>query len=220
MSADGDSGKDGRPDPRQLSASGLDESQLSAEDLQALHAAVVLRSAPLGMAAKLHTLAQDDLQAGRPEPIPRGAAPAAGAIRALKLRIAPLPDKVRLKRLNTALPTPRYRRDERVARALPVVRKRLIIGELSSEQEHALARGLREQFGVDLSGWRVAAVFAHVPPEAKGAIVVDPELRWAAFSLPRGLPPQKCQAGYYLVVLTETDVEDSAGKTRKLLLRL
>lgn len=194
-------GVSGTPAPRRQpdTASGMHEDQLAAEDLARLREAVVLRSVTVG------------LRIGEPQAIDPGLALRSS----VRLAIAPLPKRARIKRLGLKQRTATVRRDLPRALAQPVRRRRLLLGELNDEQEKLLYRQLYEQYGPQAREFEVAAVFAHVPPEAARSVRIAPDLRSLLFVLPADVSPRGIEAGHYMVVLREKH-----GKTSTALVRL
>lgn len=189
------------PRRRELdTASGLDEKQIDKDDLEALCAMVVL-----------HTL-----KPGADPPPPIAQVPLElSAARSVKLRLTPLPTKAATARLK--LPEPRLRLVRALALALEqqVRRARRDEDELPSATLKALYKAMYEKYGAEAKQLTVDAVFPHIPPEAKASIVVDPQLGWAAFKPPPGVPLARLSAGCYLVILRAP-----GGETRRVIFRL
>lgn len=190
--------------------SGLHEHEIDPADLARLQAAFVCRSVdpagdpPDGWAGpeldsgQIHTAGLD-----------------IGTPRALKLRIAPLPRRARVRPLKQQPPDVTIRRG--LARMLeqPIRRRRTPLGELSPAQQKALFRRLYEKYGELANGLHVQALFAHIPPEAAHSIELANDLRSLQFALPPDVSPRGVREGFYLVILSA-----AAGETRNLLLRL
>lgn len=203
---------DTRPVPP-LTASGLDEAQLDPADLQALRDAVKLRTCGLEAGATFRRLEDfhPELQLAGLHFVECGLLP----LQALALRLAPLPRQAAVRRLAWREPQAVVRHATALAQQQPVRRSRLRPDDLPPAQLKALLAAMYKKYGPEAGELEIAAVFAHVPPEAKAAIGIDPALRWAAFTLPAGTTPQAAHAGYYLVVLRAKNNE-----TRKVLFRL
>lgn len=194
-------GRTGSPDDKPLgdTASGLHEEQIAAEDLASLRDAVVLRTVNPAITPAVPI---------RVEP---GIKPRSG----LRLAVAPLPGKPRVKRLKPDVGKAVIRRDLRRALTQPIGRRNLLIGQLNSAQEKQLYRQLYEQYGEEARRLEVAAVYAHVPPEATHSARVTDDLRSLYFILPPEVSPRGIEGGHFLVVL-----RDPHGKTSTALLRL
>ncbi|GEM_PF-2288949 len=180
-------------------ASGLHEDQIAAEDLARLREAVVLRTI------------SPAITPAEPRRVEPGITPRSG----LRLAVAPLPGKPRIRRLKPELGKAAVRRDLRRALTQPIGRRNLLIGELRREQERQLYRRLYEQYGEEARRLEVAAVYAHVPPEATYSARVTDDLRSLYFILPPDVSPRGIESGHFLVVL-----RDPHGKTSTALLRL
>ena len=180
-------------------ASGLHEEQIAAEDLARLRDAVVLRTVNPAIAP------------AAPSRVEPGIKPRSG----LRLAVAPLPGKPRVKRLKPDVGKAVVRRDLRRALTQPIRRRNLLIGELSNAQEKQLYRQLYEQYGEEARQLQVAAVYAHVPSEATHSARVTDDLRSLYFILPPDVSPRGVKGGQFLVVL-----RDPHGKTSTALLRL
>jgi hypothetical protein len=196
-----------------LTASGLDESQIDAADLKALRGSVRLRSLPLDMAVATTKLAA--WECALPSGSLRSIEPGCATPRKFALRIVPLPHKAVIRRLAQQTPSARLMRDLPLALRQPVRRRRIRPDDLPEAMLKTLFTKLFEKYGEQARQMEITAVFPHVPPEAAGAITVDPALAWAAFELPAGVAPGKARAGFYLIVLSAPE-----GETRKVLLRL
>jgi hypothetical protein len=199
---------------REGTASGLDEAQIDAADLRALHDAVKLRQLAPGVEVQCRALAGWEARLASALRLRAVSAPLA-APRSLRLRFAPLPRSVRVRRLSRALPNLRLRRGLRLALVQPVLRQRLRPDDLPEAQLKALLKALYEKCGAEARQLEIVAAFAHIPPEAVGSISVDPTLRAASFTMPDGLSAAEAQAGHYLAFL-----RNPAGETRMVLLRL
>jgi hypothetical protein len=211
MARQDEPGGAGRDAP--LTASGLDETQIDAADLKALREMVRLRSLTPGITVPTAKLA------GWECVLPPGSIsliePGCTAPRTLTLRIVSLPRKATLRRLAPPAPQVRLQRGLPLAQRQPVLRRKLRPDSLPEEMLKSLYTKLFEKYGDQARRMKVAAIYPHVPPEAAGAISVDPALAWAAFELPAGMAPGKARAGFFLIVLSTP-----GGETRKVLLRL
>jgi hypothetical protein len=185
--------------PSHDTASGLHEEQIAAEDLARLRDAVVLRAVNPAIAP------------ASPNRMAPGITPRSG----LRLAVAPLPGKPRVRRLRPEAGKAVIRRDLRRALTQPIQRRNLLIGELNAAQEKQLYRQLYEQYGEEARQLQVAAVYAHVPSEATHSARVTEDLRSLYFILPPDVSPRGIKGGQFLVVLRDPD-----GKTSTALLRL
>ena len=217
MTQDGDSGRthgtgSGKRFP-DSTASGLDESQLAAQDLEALRAAVNIQTLETSLAVRTHVLDAETIE--RPKLRVHRAQLDLSQATAVKLSIAPLPHAARLKRLLPPAPRLKVRPALDFAQRQPVVRRALQPSDYTTDFEQRVSAALARHLGTEAQQWRTDAVFAQIPPEARGGITIDPRLRWAAFVLPAGMPVHQAQEGYFLIALSSP-----ADQTRRLLLRL
>lgn len=201
----------GRSEPP--TASGLDEAQIDAADLQVLRDLVRLHTIAPGMAVAATALA--GWECAMPPGRIKHVEPGCPAPRRLGLRIVPLPHQAAIRRLPQPKLAVRLKHGLPLALRQPVRRRRLRLDDLPPEMLKSMFTKLYEKYGEQARHMEIAAVFPHVPPEAANAISVDPALAWAAFELPAGVAPGKARAGFYLIVLSTPE-----GETRKVLLRL
>ncbi len=193
--------------------SGLDETQIDPADLRALRDAVVLRTCDLEASATVTQLR--DFELVFPPECLRQVEPGFSALRALALRIVPLPRQIKAQRLALNEPQLKLRRDLPLALKQPVRRPKLRPDDLPPGKQKALFTALYNKYGPQARELEVQAVFAHVPPEAKDALMLESTLNWAAFTLPPGLAVHQARADFYLVVLS-----GPGNETRKVLFRL
>jgi len=205
---------DNPPDggPENMTVSGLREQEIDPKDL-----------AELRSSCRLHSL---DIKSGAGLPVSwvePGLLPEwvntaeleIGAPRSLKLRIVPLPKKAKVRRLRIAPPRVPVNRGLPLMLEQPVTRNRMLMGELGEGQHKTLFKKIFEKYGEMADRLHVAAVFAHIPPEAARSIELDPDLRSLRFTLPTDVSPRGMTEGYYLVVL-----HGDPGETKNLLVRL
>lgn len=209
-----ESSKTHKSDPL-ANASGLDESQIDARDLQALRDACKVRSLALEMRSAISRLASSQRHAKEQPHAPRRAELGLPRAKPLRLRIAQLPAQAVCRQFDLSPARPRVRRNLNLARRVPVGRRRFHPDELPGVQLKALFRALYQHFGEEARQLEVLAIFPHIPPEAKGSVSVSSDLKWAHFVLPRRFPAHKALPGRYLVVL-----RDAGNETREVLIRL
>lgn len=188
-----------RDRPVAETSSGLHEDQIDDADIARLRAAAILRSVNLSVSP------------GHLSRIEPGVTVRSG----LRLAIAPLPTKTRVRRANPKADKAVIRRDLRRALAQPVRRRRLLPDQLDSQQQQELYRQLYEQLGERARQLDVAAVFAHIPREAAQSARLADDLRSLYFVLPPDVSPRGVKAGHFLVVL-----RDSSDQTSTALVRL
>lgn len=196
---------------RLVSASGLDERQIAAEDIAALQALFVPIEAKLGVLAQNYSLDLEslglaqlpgicDIALGVPEPRP------------LRIKIAPLPKIPRPKLLAIKVPRLRFCRDLHTAMLQPIRRKKLGLSMLTDGQQANMSRELLKKFGPSANKMYLLAAFAHIPPDCAKSIRLDPDLRYATF-VPKS--NSSSRKGFYLLVL-----EGPGNQTEKVLVRL
>ncbi|MCH7472275.1 hypothetical protein IIA79_04915 [bacterium] len=135
--------------------------------------------------------------------------------RLLRLRVASLPNKTRIRRLVVGGEKLRLADGLAVALERPLRRGRIFPGDLGPAAQKALNQALHDKFGDKAAAMEVTALFPNIPPEAVGGITVDPSLSFATFVLPRDAPPRQARSGFHLVVLQE-----GSDRTRMMLFRL
>ena len=207
-------GGNSKPENRGLSlvsASGLDERQIAAEDIVALQALFVPIQAKLDLASPTCCLDFDglgldqpieicEIALGVPEPRP------------LKIKVEPLPKLRQPKRLALTPPRLRIRRNLALALQQPIRRKKLRLGMLTADQQENMSRELFKKFGPAAKTLYLVAAFAQIPPESAKSISLDQHLRYATF-IPAA--NKKNRPGYFLLIL-----EGQNNKTEKVLVRL
>ena len=187
-----------RDDPERT-ASGLREGEIDPGDLAALREACVLNTP--GFSLPTPEVHSAELEIGAPQP--------------LKLKIAPLPRRAKINRVNLDPPRPRINRGLPLAMEQPITRHRMLIGDLSEGQCKSLFKKIYDRYGPLAEELHVMAVFAQVPPEAARTIELAPDLRTLRFTIPPDVSPRTIKEGFHLAVL-----EGAGGQTRNLLVRL
>jgi len=194
--------------------SGLDETQINAEDLARLREACQLvrllpaevvgdapDTAPLDLGLVDLTFHSVELVVS--EPVSQ------------RIRVAPLPRRSRIHRAVLPVGMVRVRRGLRLALRQPIRRCKLRLGELSAAQEKELYRQLFSKYGGQAQEMTVQAVFAHIPPEAAKNARISDDLSNLYFRFPANVTPRGAKGGHYLVV-----VSDERHRTRSVLFRL
>lgn len=196
---------------RLVSASGLDERQIAAEDIAALQALFVPIEAKLGVGAQNYSLDLESLGLAQPPgicDIPLGVPEP----RPLRIKVEPLPKIRRPKRLPVKAPRLRFHKDLQSCMKQPIRRRKLRLSMLTEEQQANMSRELQKKFGPGANELNLVAAFAHIPPESAKTIRLDQDLRYATF-VPTGSSRNK--TGYFLLIL-----EGKENKTEKVLVRL
>jgi len=184
-----------RPEP---SASGLHEADIAAEDLAEIRSRFKLASLELGITAETNELQTDMVPAA-----------------AQRMRVVQLPDKVRIRKHKLPKHSAIYKQDIPAALRVPIQRERINQHDLSLDQANSLRQSIVERFGPEAPVMLIEAIYPHVPPEAAQSVRVEPSLAKISFSWPGKLKVTKARAGFYLVILRDTE-----SKRFQLLLRL
>lgn len=205
----------GKPPPdKKRTASGLDESQLDPSDLEALRKAVVLKHFPLEAQAAMRQPAAWRV-ASLDAAALHAVSVAIGEARPLKLRIAPLPTRTKLRKLPLPPLRATMRSDLEAALRQPVRRPRILPETLPRPLYKELHRQLYAKYGEQARELIIAAVFPQVPPEVAPTLKVQHELDFAVFRVPEGVSAARLQKDCYLVILRAP-----GGETRNVILRL
>lgn len=202
-------------DEGHLTASGLDESQIDAADLELLHGALRLKAATPDMVCDVYRHSAGFIEPGLLKEQVHGIEPGLEVPASHKLHIVELPHVVKTHKLRLPQAKPRLHKDLPLAWGQPIRRQRIYPGDLPREVGKALYEAMFRKYGEKAKAMDVAAVFAHIPPECAQSIKLEADLGGARFTLPDSLSLRKARSGYYLVV-----IEQAGGKTRNVLFRL
>ncbi|MCB1217333.1 hypothetical protein KDL44_08060 [bacterium] len=197
------------------SLSGLDESAIDAEDLDALHASFRFAAIQSGLEARIRVMSTERMQTQVAESfssVALGISPPAAQRRGLLGLKAASP----WQQLKIPVSRLRVQSDVELAREEPVARPRHFADELPRELAAEMFRQVYEQCD-DCDEEReleVVGVYHDIPPECAASIVLEEGLHHARFT-PSASGNGRYTAGYSLVAL-----RTESGKLRRLLLRL
>lgn len=204
------------PDPEQpRTASGLDETELDPRDMDELRGQFRFTRAEHESSAGVATLAGWELPPALDKSQLAITALAIPSVRAERMRMAPLPGKVRTATVRIDQPRVRMQRDLALALAMPIRRPRVAAGELTRAEQDAVNSAVVKKYGSAARNLTLAGVFREVPPEAAKSVRLDEALRFCQFTLPPGTNVARLQSGYALVIAT-----GDSGKTYPALARL
>jgi hypothetical protein len=189
---------------RERAASGLDESQIESADIEKLHAAFVPRKQQL----KLHTSANTlDPEFFSSKSFGLQSRKVSGIgfedPQTVKLRIAPLPTRVKVRRQKLRPLKLRPVNGLSLMREQPVSRLPLPVRKLDPEMARELFRKLFEKFGKAAERCEVLAVYRGVPPAAAKSIQVEPGPGSLQFLVPGKL--RGSGIGYCAVIYADPD---------------
>ncbi|MEZ5339558.1 MAG: hypothetical protein R3F46_15010 [bacterium] len=197
------------------SLSGLDESAIDAEDLEALHAGFRFCALPAMLDVRIRVMAAEQMRmqvAGSFSSVALGISPPAAQRRGLLGFGAASP----WQQLKIPVSRLRMLTDLESAREEPVARPRHFADELPRELAAEMFRQIYEQCD-DCDEEReleVVGVYHDIPPECAASIVLEEGLHHALFT-PSASRNGRYASGYSLVAL-----RTESGKLRRLLLRL
>lgn len=196
-------------------ASGLHERDIDPADLAALQAQFTFSSIAPGVATEVEVIGGWQLPQGLDKRAVQTAALAIAEVKSARMRLAPLPDRVRVHHERLGELRPKLHRDLAPALAQPIRRDRTSLELLSKAEEQAVLKAVVAKYGSAAKQLRVQGIFREVPLEAAKSVRLDDSLRFCVFTLPPGVPVHKLHSGYALVVTV-----GESGKTYPLLVRL
>lgn len=196
-------------------ASGLDPTQLAAEDIAPVEALFAPRRLPVDDAFPFAAQAVDPQEAGPHSITARAVELGLHAPRSLRLRIEPLPHRATLHRTQFRQPRLVLRRGLDPVLRVPLSRRRLSLHDLSDEQGKAIVRAIFKKYGEEAHGLHLEAVYPEVPAELAASVRLAPGGQAALISIPPGFTPAQASAGCWLVELSTPE-----GATRRTIFRL
>lgn len=203
------------PAPAAISASGLDTTQIASDDLAALHAQFTFSSVTPGVALDSKVLEGWQLPAGLGKTEVQSAALAIAEVRSARMKLAPLPDRVRCQHLRLQDMHAKLHRDLAPALAQPIRRDRVAAHNLSKDELLAVNKALLAKYGGAAKVLKLEGIYREIPLEASKSVRLDESLRFCVFNLPAGTAVQRLHTGYTLIVAS-----GDSGKTYPLLVRL
>jgi hypothetical protein len=202
------------PDQADHTASGLDETQIAANDLAELQAQFRFNSAVPGIGIQLGSALDWQLPTGLAKAQVQTAVLAMSEVRAMRMRLAPLPDRIKVNQARLTVVPAKFRRDLAPIQGQPIRRERSDLSDLTKAQEQAVFKAMLDKYGSAARNLLVRGVYREIPLESAKSVRLDDSLRFCVFTLPPGVPAHKLHTGYALIVST-----GESGKTYPLLVR-